>query len=108
MLWPVSTRNKRRFKLTYARWRRRAIFLLGGVAVGAAAVALAQAADLAQRGFALLLETSRYVVLAITPLGFMLSAYLTLRLLPNAQGSGIPQAIAARHLTDQVARERLV
>ena len=26
----------------------------------------------------------------------------------NAQGSGIPQAIAARHLTDQAARERLV
>ena len=38
----------------------------------------------------------------------MLSAYLTIRLFPNAQGSGIPQAIAARHLTDQTARESLV
>lgn len=108
MLRTFSTRDKRRVRLTYARWRRRAIFLLGGVAVGAAAVALAQAADLAQQAFAFLLAKSRYIVLAITPLGFMLSAYLTIRLFPNAQGSGIPQAIAARHLTDQSARESLV
>lgn len=108
MLWPLSTRHKRLFKLTSARWQRRAIFVLGGIGVGAAAVALAQFADLAQYGFALLLAKSRYAVLAVTPLGFMLSAYLTVWLFPNAQGSGIPQAIAARHLTDQAARESLV
>ncbi|MGC0326553.1 H+/Cl- antiporter ClcA [Bradyrhizobium sp. USDA 326] len=108
MLWPLSTRHRRLFRLTSARWRRRAIFLLGGIGVGATAVALAQVADLAQHAFALLLAKSRYAVLAVTPLGFMLSAYLTIRLFPNAQGSGIPQAIAARHLTDQGARESLV
>ncbi|TYL99788.1 chloride channel protein, partial [Bradyrhizobium rifense] len=108
MLWPLSTRHKRLFRLTSARWQRRAIFLLGGIAVGAAAVALAQLADLAQQAFLLLLTKSRYAVLAVTPLGFMLSAYLTIRLFPNAQGSGIPQAIAARHLSDQAARESLV
>ena len=108
MLWPLSTRHKRLFRLTSARWQRRAIFLLGGIGVGATAVALAQVADLAQHAFALLLAKSRYAVLAVTPLGFMLSAYLTIRLFPNAQGSGIPQAIAARHLTDQNARESLV
>ncbi|MDA9469266.1 chloride channel protein [Bradyrhizobium sp. CCBAU 53415] len=108
MLWPLSTRHKRLFRLTSARWQRQAIFLLGGIGVGATAVALAQLADLAQHAFALLLAKSRYAVLAVTPLGFMLSAYLTIRLFPNAQGSGIPQAIAARHLTDQGARESLV
>ncbi|MCS3758874.1 chloride channel protein [Bradyrhizobium centrosematis] len=108
MLRPLSTRHKRLFRLTSARWQRQAIFLLGGIGVGAAAVALAQLADLAQHAFALLLAQSRYAVLAVTPLGFMLSAYLTIRLFPNAQGSGIPQAIAARHLTDQTARESLV
>jgi H+/Cl- antiporter ClcA len=108
MFWPLSTRHKRLFRLTSARWQRRAIFLLGGIGVGAAAVALAQLADLAQHAFALLLAKSRYAVLAVTPLGFMLSAYMTIRLFPNAQGSGIPQAIAARHLTDQAARESLV
>ena len=104
MLWPLSTRHKRLFKLTSARWRRQAIFLLGGIAVGAAAVALAQLADLAQHAFALLLAKSRYAVLALTPLGFMLSAYLTIRMFPNAQGSGIPQAIAARHLTEKLGK----
>jgi H+/Cl- antiporter ClcA len=108
MLRPLSTRQKRLFRLTSARWQRRAIFVLGGIGVGAAAVALAQLADLAQQVFALLLARSRYVVLGLTPLGFMLSAYLTLRMFPNARGSGIPQAIAARHLTDQSAREKLV
>ncbi|WP_128926332.1 chloride channel protein [Bradyrhizobium guangxiense] len=108
MLRSLSPRHKRLFRLTSARWQRQAIFLLGGIGVGAAAVALAQLADLAQHAFALLLAKSRYAVLVVTPLGFMLSAYLTIRLFPNAQGSGIPQAIAARHLTDQRAREGLV
>lgn len=108
MIWTLSTRHKRLFKITSGRWQRRAIFLLGGIAVGAAAVALAQLADLAQQAFGLLIGKSRYAVLLVTPLGFMMSAFLTIRLFPNAQGSGIPQAIAARHLTDQTARERLV
>ena len=76
----LSNRQKRILKITSARWQRRAIFLLGGIGVGAAAVALAQLADLAQQAFVLLLAKSRFVVLAVTPLGFMLSAYLTIRL----------------------------
>lgn len=104
----LSSRQRRVFKIASVRWRRRAIFLFGGIGVGAAAVALAQLADLAQNVFALLLAQSRYAVLAVTPLGFALSAFLTMRLFPNAQGSGIPQAIAARHLTDQSERGRLV
>ncbi|WP_244430253.1 chloride channel protein, partial [Bradyrhizobium liaoningense] len=101
-------RNKRLLRIASARWQRRAIFLLGGIVIGAAAVVLAQLADLAQDVFGLLLAKSRYAVLVVTPLGFMLSAYLTIRLFPGAQGSGIPQAIAARHLNDQAARARLV
>ena len=91
-----------------ARWQRRAIFLLGGVAVGGAAVGLALAADQAQIAFAMLIEKTRYASLLVTPLGFMLSVYLTNRYFQNAQGSGIPQAIAARHLTDPNARNTLV
>jgi H+/Cl- antiporter ClcA len=108
MIKARSIRSKRRWRITSARWQRRAIFLLGGIVVGAAAVLLAQLADLAQEAFRLLLTKSRHAVLLVTPLGFMLSAYLTIRLFPGAQGSGIPQAIAARHLSDQSARERLV
>ncbi len=82
--------------MTAARWQRRAIFLAGGIAVGAAAVVLALLADGAQDLFARLLAVSRYAALLVTPLGFMLSVFLTNRFFPNSQGSGIPQAIAAR------------
>ncbi|MGE5157610.1 MAG: chloride channel protein [Gemmatimonas sp.] len=108
MIPALSTRNKRLLKLTSARWQRRAIFLLGGVVVGGAAVVLTLLADKAQLAFALLLSKSRYASLLVTPLGFAISVYVTNHFFPNSQGSGIPQAIAARHLTDQKARGALV
>lgn len=104
----LSRRHVRVAKVVSARWQRRAMFLLGGVIIGGAAVALALLADQAQNAFALLLAKWRYASFAVTPLGFMLSVYLTNRFFQNSQGSGIPQAIAARHLTDQAARGRLV
>ncbi|MTV12227.1 MULTISPECIES: chloride channel protein [Bradyrhizobium] len=103
-----SNRQRRLFKLVSARWQRRALFLLGGIAVGAAAVALAQLADLAQIAFGAVVSRFHYASLVLTPAGFALSVFLTNRFFQNAQGSGIPQAIAARHLTDQTARESLV
>ncbi len=104
----LTHRHRRLFKVTSARWQRRAIFLLGGVAVGAAAVALAKLADLAQLAFSDLVSHFRYASLLVTPSGFALSVFMTNRFFRNAQGSGIPQAIAARHLTDQAARQNLV
>jgi H+/Cl- antiporter ClcA len=104
----LSGRRLRSVKVTSVRWQRRAMFLMGGVAVGAAAVALAYLADWAQDALALLLAKSRYATLVVTPLGFALSVFLTNRFFPNSQGSGIPQAIAARELSDQTVRSRLV
>ncbi|EKS29075.1 chloride channel protein [Afipia felis] len=103
-----NERHARLARVISARWQRRAIFLLGGVAVGGAAVGLALAADQAQAAFAMLIAKARYASLLVTPLGFMLSVYLTNKYFQNAQGSGIPQAIAARHLTDPNARNTLV
>ncbi|WP_420134394.1 chloride channel protein, partial [Rhodopseudomonas sp.] len=108
MKFAVSHRQKRQFVIFSSRSRRRAIFLAGGLFIGVAAAALAWLADLAQDAFADLLRHSRYWPLLITPLGFLVSVYLTNRFFQNAQGSGIPQAIAARRLTDQGARGRLV
>ena len=104
----LSARRIRSVKVTAAQWRRRLIFLAGGVAVGAVAVVLARVSDWAQAAFDLALVKSPYASFLITPLGFALSVFLTIRYFPNAQGSGIPQAIAARHLSDQEARGRLV
>ncbi|MGJ4925811.1 chloride channel protein [Bradyrhizobium sp. HKCCYLS2038] len=104
----MTPRRKRWLKLTSARWQRRVLFVAGGLVVGAAAVVLAELADRAQLAFNWLLAQSRYASLIVTPAGFALSVYLTQRYFPNAQGSGIPQAIAARHLTDTRARSPLV
>jgi H+/Cl- antiporter ClcA len=103
-----SNRARRSARVAVARWRRRAIFIVGGVAVGAAAVILALLSDRAQIEFGVLLMNWRYGSLVITPLGFALSVYLANRYFQNSQGSGIPQAIAARTLADQTARGRLV
>ena len=64
--------------------------------------------DRAMAAFALLLAKFHYASLVVTPAGFMLSVFLTNRYFQNSQGSGIPQAIAARQLTEQTARGRLV
>ncbi|HEX3441023.1 MAG TPA: chloride channel protein [Pseudolabrys sp.] len=104
----LSDRRLRSVKVTSARWQRRTVFVVGGVTVGAVAVALALAADWVQAEFHLLVTRWRYASLIVTPLGFALSVYLTNHYFPNSQGSGIPQAIAARELSDQEARGRLV
>lgn len=104
----LTARRRRAIHVWSVRWRRRGIFLLGGVVVGAAAMGLALLADQAQALFALVLAQSRYLALLVTPAGFTLSVFLTNRYFPNSQGSGIPQAIAARQLSDHHARSRLV
>ncbi|MBS0533166.1 MAG: chloride channel protein [Proteobacteria bacterium] len=104
----LSGRYLRLMKVLSARWRRRFLFLAGGIMVGAAAVLLAYLADQVQHLFSLLIGHWHYASLAVTPLGFMLTVFLTNRYFPNSQGSGIPQAIAARQLTDYAARKRLV
>jgi H+/Cl- antiporter ClcA len=90
------------------RWGRRTLFLIGGLLVGAAAILMAGLADHAQRGFHHLLSVSRYLSLALTPLGFGFIVFMTLRVFPNSQGSGIPQVIAAREMPDGPARTALV
>ncbi|MBI1203767.1 MAG: chloride channel protein [Rhodopseudomonas sp.] len=105
---PIHGRHIRLMKVMSARGQRRLIFLLGGIMVGVAAVGLAICADWVQQAFALLIQHWRYAALLVTPAGFGLSVFLTNRYFPNSQGSGIPQAIAARQLTEHADRARLV
>ena len=104
----LSTRYLRTIKVISARWQRRTLFVVGGITIGAAAVGLALAADWVQAAFSDLVTRWRYASLLVTPLGFAVSVYLTNRFFQNSQGSGIPQAIAARELEDQDARGQLV
>ncbi|WPE22935.1 chloride channel protein [Shinella zoogloeoides] len=104
-------RRSRVFWGSFSLWRPRLVFWCGALATGVISVGFAKLADLAQHGFGRLTtatEWSFLLPLLLTPAGFALSAYLAIRFFPNAQGSGIPQAIAARHLKDDEDRGRLL
>jgi len=100
--------NLRWRRIWLPRWRRRALFVVGGVFVGLAAVAMAFMADGAQHLFRLAQEQWPYLPLLVTPSGFALLAWVTQRYFNGAQGSGIPQVIAARQMTDLKAKQKLV
>ncbi|MFO1247677.1 MAG: chloride channel protein [Alphaproteobacteria bacterium] len=105
----IARLDRRRRKLLFSgrRWRMRLVFWGGAIAVGVVSVAFAAAATQATRLFHWLLFAP-WVALILTPCGFMLSAWIAARVFPGSQGSGIPQAIAARHMKDTAARSRLL
>jgi H+/Cl- antiporter ClcA len=73
--------------------------------------AFAKVSDEAQLLFAASFENGgwyRFLPLIVTPAGFVLCAWLGHRYFPGSQGSGIPQAIAARHLRDDEERGRFL
>jgi H+/Cl- antiporter ClcA len=104
----LTTRRMRQMRVVSWRWRRAAIFVLGGIVVGAAAVSVARAADRASELFQSVLVREPLIAFVLTPLGFAASIWFARRYFPNSGGSGIPQAIAARQLHGLAARERLV
>lgn len=116
---PNWTRRRPRYRRSMARlrsasidafaiWRRRLLFLVGGICVGLAAVLMAKLADGAQDVFRRILAVSPLIALVLTPLGFGLAALLARTVFPNSQGSGIPQVIAARHTRDPALRHALI
>ena len=102
------TRTLRRARILSQHSQIRLLFIAGGLLVVGIAVAFAALADSVQDQFQHLVALWRYASLVVTPAGFALSSYLALRFFPNSGGSGIPQAIAARALTDETQRQRLV
>jgi H+/Cl- antiporter ClcA len=86
--------------LSGPRWRMRLVFWGGALAVGVVSIALTWAANRAQALFDRTL-VHPWIALLLTPTGFVLCAWVARKFFPGAQGSGIPQAIAARR-----ARER--
>ncbi|NLS02681.1 chloride channel protein [Rhizobium sp. P32RR-XVIII] len=104
-------RRSRVFWGSFSRWRPRLVFWCGALAIGVISVGFAELADLAQNAFTGIISAGKWTYLlplVLSPFGFMLSAYLAATLFPNSQGSGIPQAIAARHLRDEEDRTRLL
>ena len=100
-------RYNRLLLLSGRNWRMRLVLWGGAIAVGVIGVAFAWTANQAQDLFQAML-ISPWLALLITPAGFVMCAWLTRTVFPGAQGSGIPQAIAARKLSDDTRRSRLL
>lgn len=106
-----TARQRQRLKLGWMSrrlWRRRLVFWLGALAVGAISVVFAAAANASQAGFADLAARFRWLPLIVTPAGFLVCALLALTVFDGSQGSGIPNAIAARKLRQSADRSRLL
>ncbi|MCV3738891.1 chloride channel protein [Rhizobium sp. TRM96647] len=104
-------RRSRVFWGSFSLWRPRLVFWCGALATGVISVGFAKLADFAQHLFTRVTTAGDWAFLLpllLAPIGFGLSAYLSIRFFPNAQGSGIPQAIAARHLKEDEDRGRLL
>ena len=91
-------RQSRKQLMSVRVWRTRAVFFLGAVLVGVAASLLALGADWASERFHAFIHGRPWLPFVITPMGLVLIVWLTRRFFPGAEGSGIPQAIAALHL----------
>ena len=108
--FPLRSKGRsRRLLLVIAeRWRRRTLFIAGGIVVGLCAASLAKLSDVAQAQFFRLLDKHHWLPWILTPLGFVVSSFATRAWFRNAQGSGIPQAIAAHRSADTSLRDSLV
>jgi H+/Cl- antiporter ClcA len=92
-------RNWRRLPLFSPRqWQRRVVFGTGAILVALVAIVFAKAGDGAADIFATLTTGRPWMQFILCPGGLALSVWLTQRFFQGAQGSGIPQAIAALHM----------
>jgi H+/Cl- antiporter ClcA len=102
-------RRLRRMPLVSPRlWIRRGMFWAGAVFVSLAAIVFAQLADGASALFEHVVGWTPWAVLVMAPGGLVLSIFLTVRFFPGAQGSGIPQVIAAIHIADPAVVARVL
>ncbi|GGC83948.1 chloride channel protein [Chelatococcus reniformis] len=102
-------RRQRTVLLSRRLWLRRFVFFAGALVVALLGVGFAlasdQASDLYSYWTTLLPTWARFI---ITPLAYAICALAVLKLFPGAQGSGIPQAIAARRSDDETHRTALL
>jgi H+/Cl- antiporter ClcA len=90
------------------QWLRRFIFWIGAVLVSGVAIGFAALADRAGGWFVGIQAPRPWIALIICPAGLTISYLLTRYIFPGAQGSGIPQVIAAQHMTDRAMIARVL
>lgn len=104
-------RGSRRYALPWIslrRWTLRLKFVGAALLAGLIAILFAIGAELAIGAHAGLMSGAPWLTLIIAPGGFALMAWLARSWFPGAQGSGIPQAIAAMHSEDSRVRKQLL
>jgi H+/Cl- antiporter ClcA len=105
----VRLRRMARMPLVSPRlWWRRVVFWVGAVLVAAVAVGFAKAADFASALFVHYTAGHVWLPFIVAPAGLSIAFLLTRHVFPGAQGSGIPQTIAALHMHDQDMVDRVL
>lgn len=94
--------------LSIQAWKIRLVFFGGALLVGLIAAIFAILCDYANDWFREQSHQSTYLPFIITPLGLALLVWLTRRVFPGSQGSGIPQSIATIEMSDHEDRSRLL
>lgn len=84
--------------LSSFRWRTRLTLWIAALSAGLTVVAFAKLADLALVLFGILTKGHVWVPFLLSPSVGMITVWLTRQYFPGAQGSGIPQVIAATRL----------
>jgi H+/Cl- antiporter ClcA len=90
------------------QWLRRLVFWIGALLVAVVAIGFASAADAAGQVFLHIMQPRPWIVFILAPAGLAVSVLLTRKVFPGAQGSGIPQVIAALHMTDPAMMDRVL
>ncbi|WP_051229261.1 chloride channel protein [Paludibacterium yongneupense] len=104
----LASRLQRRFDLFSSQTRATLVLWSGATLVGLVAVALAKASESAFHGFQLLAGRWPWWPFLALPVGGMLIRWLMTCIGQGAEGSGIPQALAALQLADTPRAARLL
>ena len=105
---PYIQRRHRVSLLSARLWLRHLLFWGGAVGVGLVATGFAMGSDFAHLLFKDMLAISPWLPLVVTPLTLAGVAALTQRYFKGAEGSGIPQTIAAIRMPDGAERDRVL
>jgi len=98
----------RRRLLSTNKWKFRLAFWFAAIAVGLVAAGFALLSSGADHFYHRLYQDTPYIAYALTPLGLAFIAWLTRKYFSGAEGSGIPQAIAAISMKHNSLRTKVL
>lgn len=94
--------------LSHKDWTAHLTFAVGGIVVGLVATFMAISSEWANDVFREMTHVSPYLPFIISPLGLMLVVWLTRKMFPGSEGSGIPQVIASLEMGHEKERSVLL